>query len=258
MVARTFMSEAPSYMRHIYSQIVAEPTFDPRSGVGTMLLIVFAFCALIVNSTYTAKLTETLGRPPANYPVGSLAEVTSAQTNGRMGAVCVMGSTAYARWVTSNFPEMTVHEVAGSSDQMVAAMQRGACDGIVDVWPHTQAVATDVIDAAQPHAARHAPRSHPRTSRAAAHSMSPARPTSPERTPPHPICAHIVPTAHRNVTVPSTSPSVGKRSNSARKTWPSVCTSTSRSSPRASRIGSSSCARAALPSADRLATIAST
>jgi hypothetical protein len=96
----------------IYSQMVAEPTFDPRSPAGTWMLVIFAACALIINSTYTrghgshspralhtacralfsltvlhcvwhrytAKLTETLSRRTVLYPADNLQDVLRVST----------------------------------------------------------------------------------------------------------------------------------------------------------------------------------
>jgi hypothetical protein len=61
-----------------------------------------------------------------------------------MGAVCAMGSTAYARWLAGAMPHVNLRLIPGSTDEMVRAVDNGLCDGIVDVWPNTQAAASNV------------------------------------------------------------------------------------------------------------------
>jgi hypothetical protein len=41
-------------------------------------------------------------------------------------------------------PHVNLRLIPGSTDEMVRAVDNGLCDGIVDVWPNTQAAASNV------------------------------------------------------------------------------------------------------------------
>ena len=44
LVWRSFTNDAPTYGQNIYSSLVAEPPGEPRSPMGTCMVVVFALC----------------------------------------------------------------------------------------------------------------------------------------------------------------------------------------------------------------------
>ena len=133
------------YITMSYQTLIGDPAiFTPRTNAGWVLNLIYATFTMIVISAYTAELTAELSAEKLSFPVDRLEDVEQAQLEERMGPMCVVASTAYASWLAAAFPAMKLLHVPGSTDEMVAALRAGECEGIVDVWPATEAVARNL------------------------------------------------------------------------------------------------------------------
>jgi hypothetical protein len=81
-------------------------------------------------------MATNLGVQPAKFPVDGIHGIVAAQEAGRVTEpFCVLGGTAYARWLQTQYPLMRTLEVIGGEEAIVQAIETNECAGAINTYP---------------------------------------------------------------------------------------------------------------------------